>query len=46
MTHEATTYRLVEGRGLPVRHHGELLRLAAGTRVERRNDGQELPLAA
>jgi alpha,alpha-trehalose phosphorylase len=35
MTHEETTYRLLEGNGLPVEHFGELFRLAPGEPVVR-----------
>jgi alpha,alpha-trehalose phosphorylase len=35
MTSEATTYRLLEGRGLPIQHFGEPLRLAPGAPVVR-----------
>jgi alpha,alpha-trehalose phosphorylase len=35
MTPAATTYRLLEGRGLVVGHFGERLRLAPGERVRR-----------
>jgi alpha,alpha-trehalose phosphorylase len=33
MTRDATTYRLVEGRGLLLQHFGEVVRLAAGEAV-------------
>jgi alpha,alpha-trehalose phosphorylase len=36
MTHEATTYRLLEGRGILIEHFGESLRLAPGEPVSRR----------
>jgi alpha,alpha-trehalose phosphorylase len=45
MTHEATTYRLVEGRGILVAHFGEHLRLTPGEPV-RRAQPDELPRAA
>jgi alpha,alpha-trehalose phosphorylase len=35
MTPEATAYRLLEGRGLPIEHFGEPLRLAPGAAVVR-----------
>jgi alpha,alpha-trehalose phosphorylase len=35
MTRAGTTYRLVEGTGLVVRHFGEELRLRPGAPVER-----------
>ena len=35
MTHEATTYRLLEGRGILVRHFGDVLRLTPSTPVRR-----------
>ena len=35
MTHATTTYRLLEGRGLLIRHFGEALRLTPDTPVER-----------
>jgi alpha,alpha-trehalose phosphorylase len=35
MTGEETTYRLLEGKGLPIEHFGELLRLAPGEPVRR-----------
>ncbi|HEX2105009.1 MAG TPA: glycosyl hydrolase family 65 protein [Solirubrobacteraceae bacterium] len=49
MTHEATTYRLVDGHGLLVAHGDELLRLRVGAPVRRPvagEPGAELPLAA
>jgi alpha,alpha-trehalose phosphorylase len=46
MTHEATTYWLVEGRGLLISHCGEQLRLTPDTPLRRPVGGQELPLAA
>jgi hypothetical protein len=53
MTHAATTYRLVEGRGLPIRHFGEQLRLTAAAPLSRptpaspdRADVRDLPRAA
>jgi alpha,alpha-trehalose phosphorylase len=53
MTHAATTYRLVEGRGLPIRHFGEQLRLTAAAPLSRptpaspgRVDVRDLPRAA
>jgi alpha,alpha-trehalose phosphorylase len=45
MTHEATTYRLVEGRGLMVHHFDEPLRLVPGAPVSRARPS-ELPRAA
>ena len=40
MTREATTYRLVEGRGIPVEHFGERVRLTPGepVRLEQPSD--------
>ena len=35
MTADATVYRLLEGRGLPIEHFGERLRLAPGVPVMR-----------
>jgi hypothetical protein len=35
MTHEGATYRLIEGRGILIRHFGEPLRLAPGEPVAR-----------
>ena len=35
MTHEATTYRLLDGRGILVRHFGEVVRLTPCTPVRR-----------
>jgi alpha,alpha-trehalose phosphorylase len=35
MTHEATTYRLLEGRGIRIHHFGEPLRLEPAVPVER-----------
>ena len=35
MTHEGTTYRLVVGRGLPIQHFDEPLRLVPGESVKR-----------
>jgi hypothetical protein len=32
MTPDATTYHLVEGRGLPIKHFGEQLRLLSSKR--------------
>jgi hypothetical protein len=44
MEHGATTYRLVAGQGIQLRHFGELLRLTAG-RPERRIDAAVLRAA-
>jgi alpha,alpha-trehalose phosphorylase len=54
MTPDATVYRLLEGRGLPIEHFGEQLRLAPGVPVMRAattalpgpEEVQELPRAA
>jgi alpha,alpha-trehalose phosphorylase len=53
LTHEDTTYTLLEGAGIVVQHFGELLRLPPGEPVRRATvggagepDGQPLPLAA
>jgi alpha,alpha-trehalose phosphorylase len=46
MTRSATTYRLVEGRGLVVRHGDEVLRLLPGQAVRRPAGADDLPLAA
>ena len=46
MTPGCTTYSLLEGPGLLVEHSGELLRVGPGTPVVRRDDAEELPLAA
>jgi alpha,alpha-trehalose phosphorylase len=46
MTPDATTYRLLEGRGLLVEHHGELLRLAPGALTMRPTGEEDLPMAA
>jgi alpha,alpha-trehalose phosphorylase len=35
MTHEETTYRLIEGSGIPIEHFGELVRIAPGEPVSR-----------
>ena len=35
MTHRATTYRLLEGRGIMIQHLGEPLRLTSGAAIER-----------
>ena len=35
MTHEGTTYRLLEGSGIPIEHFGDVLRLAPGEPVHR-----------
>jgi alpha,alpha-trehalose phosphorylase len=45
MTHEATTYRLIEGRGLMVHHFDEPLRLLPGAAVSCL-PREELPRAA
>ncbi len=42
MTHAGTTYTLIEGRGLPVKHFGEQLRVLPGVPVSI----TDLPLAA
>ncbi len=42
MTHAGTTYELIEGRGLPVKHFGEQLRVLPGTPVT----VNDLPMAA
>jgi len=42
MTHAGTTYTLIEGRGLPVKHFGEQLRVLPGQPVSM----SDLPLAA
>ena len=49
MTHEATTYRLLAGRGILVRHFGDVVRLTLSTPVRRPAapaSGQDLPRAA
>ena len=49
MTHEATTYRLLEGRGILVRHFGDVVRLTPSTPVLRPAapaSVQDLPRAA
>jgi alpha,alpha-trehalose phosphorylase len=49
MTHEATTYRLLDGRGILVRHFGDVVRLTPSTPVRRPAAsaiGQDLPRAA
>ena len=33
MTHDGTTYELIEGRGLPIKHFGEQLRVLPGQPV-------------
>jgi alpha,alpha-trehalose phosphorylase len=45
MTHAATTYRLLEGPGILIRHRDEELRLTPGEPA-RRPDARELPRAA
>jgi alpha,alpha-trehalose phosphorylase len=40
MTHEATTYRLLEGRGIRIHHFGEPLRLEPGEPVTRPAQGE------
>ena len=35
MTHEATTYRLLDGRGILIRHFGDVVRLTLSTPVRR-----------
>jgi alpha,alpha-trehalose phosphorylase len=35
MTHDATTYRLLDGRGILIQHFGEELRLTSGAAIER-----------
>ena len=37
MTHAGTTYTLIEGRGLPVKHFGEQLRVLPGAPVGRQD---------
>ena len=47
MTHAGTTYRLLEGHGLLIRHFGEQLRLVpARSSGVRRRDREDLPRAA
>jgi Glycosyl hydrolase family 65, C-terminal domain len=53
MTHAATTYRLLEGPGLPIRHFGQQLRFSPGAALSRPTaadtagrDVQDLPRAA
>jgi alpha,alpha-trehalose phosphorylase len=53
MTHAATTYRLLEGHGLPIQHFGQQLRLSRAAALSRpapadlaAADLQELPRAA
>jgi hypothetical protein len=49
MTHEATSYRLIEGHGLLIAHGDELVRLRVGAPVSRPaadEPGSELPLPA
>ena len=46
MTPEGTTYELLEGRGLPVKHFGEQLRVLPGQPVHRPAVADDLPLAA
>ncbi len=45
MSHEASTYRLIEGSGIMIGHFGEELRLTSAAAVERPVP-QELPRAA
>jgi hypothetical protein len=45
MTHDATTYRLVDGTGLMVHHFDEPLRLAPGAPVSRSQPDQLLRVA-
>jgi alpha,alpha-trehalose phosphorylase len=45
MTHQQTTYRLVDGPGILVKHFDEQLRLVPGEPVSR-TDPEELPRAA
>ena len=45
MAPAATTYRLVEGTGIVLRHRGEVLRLLPGAPVTL-CDAEELPQAA
>ena len=42
MTHAGTTYKLIEGRGLPIKHFGEQLRVLPGVPVSI----TDLPMAA
>ncbi len=53
MTHEATTYRLLQGRGIMIQHFGEPLRLDPAAPLRRpaparatRPDDYDLPRAA
>ena len=49
MTHDATAYRLLEGSGLMLEHHGAELRLTAAAPLRLpagEAGGDELPLAA
>jgi hypothetical protein len=48
MRRDATTYRLLEGHGIPLRHDDEQLRLTPGAAVTRpaRTADRELPRAA
>jgi alpha,alpha-trehalose phosphorylase len=46
MTPEGTSYELLEGRGLPVKHFGEQLRVLPGQPVFRPSLADDLPLAA
>ena len=45
ITHAATTYRLLEGHGLPIQHFGEQLRLTTAAAIRRSVD-HDLPRAA
>jgi alpha,alpha-trehalose phosphorylase len=46
MTPEGTTYELLEGRGLPVKHFGEQLRVLPGQPAFRPALADDLPIAA
>ena len=50
MTAAVTTYRLIDGTGIPIEHHGEPLRLTPGAAVVRASPvtepARDLPLAA
>jgi alpha,alpha-trehalose phosphorylase len=46
IAHDATTYRLIDGHGIQLRHHDEQLRLTRGCALRVATRSDELPLAA